>query len=74
MENSDELKLIRRLGPADEVGVVDLVLRESQVVIEGAGVKKPVVVVVADRAYQDATPPRKHMPRTGRLPYTVHHR
>ena len=50
----DELELIRRPGPADEVGVVDLVLRERQVVVEGAGLERPVVVVVADRADQDA--------------------
>ena len=48
-----ELQLVRRPGAADQVGVLDLVLRERQVVVKNAGVETPVVVVVADRAHED---------------------
>ena len=41
-------------GRPTEVGVLNLVLGESQVIVEGASLKRPVVVVVADRADQDA--------------------
>ena len=51
-----ELQLVRRPGPADQVGVLDLVLRERQVVVENASVETPVVVVVADRAHEDTAP------------------
>ena len=48
-----ELQLVRRPVAADQVGVLDLVLRERQVVVESPGVESPVVVMMADRAHED---------------------
>ena len=49
-----ELQLVRCPGAADQVAVLDLVLRERQVVVKNAGVETPAVVLVPDRAHEDA--------------------
>ena len=69
-----ELELVGGPGTTNEVGILDLVLGESEVVVEGVGVERSVVVVV--RTVRTRIPPRsgKAMPRAGRLPWTVHHR
>ena len=50
----DELELHGRPGSSDEIGVVDLALREAQIIVQNARVERFVIVVVAHRAHEDA--------------------